>query len=348
MPITVKHEADIGGLAGLSALAGALSRSEQPRTPVAGRGGGGGGRIQAPVMLPGIPSYEDLPHQLQRQEIEGQQQQMMMRADLERQEAMRQEELEREEKLWVEEFTPQQKHEMTKNRNSRQAVLTQMQSGEIDSLTGMRMLRQLDSEYEAYSPQKRPRNSSDPQPYKPGRGPGEEWMDDWGNIKTRKPNGEIVTQVPFEKTQAGMQSKIQADRERAELEREQKREDRILTMHEKLKLLQIDRLGEHGEKLGTRFLEPDEIREKLAGIYQELDRDGPDPKPWWVKLREEGIDVYRIDKELPDSVGYAQAWLRHMRGKYGGYDGLPLYKQAAWEEMMRVYEEYKDRVKQEG
>lgn len=352
MPITVKHEADIGGLAGLSALAGALSRGEQPRMPAVGRGGGGGGR-QAPVMLPGIPSYEDLPHQLLKQRIGGQLQELQLRDQLSQQAKQREIEREREQQLWVEEFTPQQKHEMTKNRNSRQMVLSGMHSGEVDYPTGVRMLEQLDSEYEAYSPQKRPRNSSDPPEYPQGQGIGQSWVDEDGNRHTREPGGKDVVQVPFEKTKDGIQLKLQVDREKAELERQRKRDDAIQAMRSKLTLERMDVMGELGQKTGTRLMNLEEIKERLRVAYPELS-DGPESPtekgPWWERARKEGIDVYKVDKKLPPNVGYAQAWMRHMLQPppdgYGSYEGIPIYKRTAFAEASQIVAEYLEQVTQ--
>lgn len=281
---------------------------------------------------------------------EARQEDIRLRAELGQQGAEWEEERRREEEAWVWEFTPQQKHEMTKNRNSRQMVVTQMHTGEMDYPTGTGAIRQLDVEYASYTKQKRPRNSSDGPQFEQGREPGKLWPHPkYGGLYTTDPaTGMPKVIVRPDQMPQAIEAKQKFERERAELEREQKREDRILAMREKLELLQVDRLGEHGEKIGTGFLEPDKMEEKLTRIYRELDKGKPSPDPWWVKLRKEGIDVYKIDRELPDQIGYAQAWLRYMKGRYGGYDGIPLYKRAAWEEMSRIYEDHINKIGQEG
>lgn len=353
MPITVKHEADIGGLAGLSALVGALSRSEQPRIPVAGRGGGGGGRIQAPVMLPGIPSYEDLPHQLQRQEIAGQQQQMMMRADLERQEAMRQEELKREEESWVWEFTPQQKHEMTKNRNSAQMVTTGMHTGEIDHQLGMRQLEQLNIEYAAYTKQKRPRNSGDPPPCEPGKEPGKLWPHpEFGGLyRTSAKTGDV--EVVVRPDQMPQHQAIQV---------EAKRQTDISSFRQKIVGMTRKEMNEAGD-VTERPLDATERRDELEYAFPELkqERLAEEEQKWEQKVADsladkakqidrafkEGkikvggkhrvniagkqeaslddtvIPLEEADRDLPFHVGKAQATVRHLIKEYGKFQDIP-------------------------
>lgn len=276
------------------------------------------------------------------------QEELQMRADLERQEAMRQEAREQEEKLWVTEFSPQSRQRLAKLNNSDQMIDAQVANGELDFATGQRMKAENQQERKTIIPQKRPRNSGDPPEYPQGQGVGQSWLDEDGNRHTREPGGKDVVQVPFEKTKAGIELKLQAEKEKAELDRQQERDDAIQAMRSKIALEREDVIGELGTKTGTRYLSPEKIEERLRIAYPELGDAAPGPEPWWVKLRKEGVDVFKIDKELPDRIGYAQAYLRHMRQKYGGYEGIPLYKRAAFDEQIKIYGEYMSKTEGGG
>jgi hypothetical protein len=338
MPIVVKHEADMGAAAGLAALANALSKAKLPSMPTGGRGRGGGGGRATSGYRPGIPSYEDTPHQLEKLRGQQRMQELMLRADLAQQAEQREVEREREEQAWIWEFTPQQQFEMAKNRNRLQELELAHQHGEITFSDYSQGKQKLENEYNSYQKTKRPRTSSDPGPYQEGREPGKIWKGEDGNTYiTEQGTGNPKLLASFDKTPDGIALKAKLDAEKAEVERMKTLEDDYGSeVRELYKLKKKDALG------NELFLSPDEIEERSQRIlktYPELyQRKLQEELVTQVAERDAALNQEVIEREkrqaeiervpggedLPGAVREARALIHILKDKYKkGFKTMP-------------------------
>jgi len=196
---------------------------------------------------------------------------------------------------------------------------------------------------------------------KEGKGVGVEWLDEWGNVKTRETDGTIKTQVPYDKTQAGQAEKIQRERERdlakTRLDLEQLTVTDPMTGIESPRYSPIEIEAKlervypwYREQQVQRALEMDQAAREIQQMQQQA-QEQPAPQDqaavqdwltevqglgvgvteqeraalqnWPARAREQGIDVKEIDLDLPPQIGWAQAYLRHIKKKYGRLVDVP-------------------------
>ena len=103
-----------------------------------------------------------------------------------------------------------------------------------------------------------------------GKGIGQQWTDEMGNRVTRKPNGEIVTQVSWDKTPEATEKEIQFQaakeqvREQAELAKEIRQYMRELRKEE-IEVMSKDAKGK--PVVTYRKMTPTEIEESVRYVY---------------------------------------------------------------------------------
>jgi hypothetical protein len=205
MPITVKHGTDMGGLAALALLAGQLSGSAQRGLfPVPEMGGGGGGGGRAPRYDRSPPGSYGTMHDQPWHVAERMQASQMI-----------EEAAQAQRETWKYEYTEKQKMERARREEARRKLAANPDFTPQEKERYMK-LSQLEDLFDGPVPREKTDEELQMEQWaKEGKGIGQEWEDEWGNVKTRKPTGEIVTQTPFEKTRAGIEMKLQADREAA-------------------------------------------------------------------------------------------------------------------------------------
>jgi len=103
-----------------------------------------------------------------------------------------------------------------------------------------------------------------------GEGIGQQWTDEMGNRVTRKPNGEIVTQVSWDKTPEAKEKEIQFQaareqaREQADLAKEIRQYQRELRKEE----IEVVSKDDKGKTVVTyRRMNPAEVNEAVKSIY---------------------------------------------------------------------------------
>lgn len=125
-----------------------------------------------------------------------------------------QEEVEQTGKEWEAKYTAKQKADIARIQNGVQ----QAQSSGLFSPEEMTAVeRQAQIKIIGISPQIIPKTAQEKKMAewaKEGKGVGQEWVDEQGNVKTREPDGTIKTQTPYDKTRDGIQAKIQLEREK--------------------------------------------------------------------------------------------------------------------------------------
>ncbi len=184
-----------------------------------------------------------------------------------------------------------------------------------------------------------------------GKGIGMEWLDEWGNVKTREADGTIKTQVSYDKTQAGQEVKAQIGREKAQMEREKD----LAEMRMKLEELTVkDPLTDkespkyspavvdsklkrmyrwyHEEQI-QRMQEEQQAADGARAQAQEAAIQEDSENTMFTEAERMGLPVNDSDRSLGPQVGLAQAYLR----KYGEYENVPDDKKQAWLDAFKEY-----------
>lgn len=332
MPIKVKHEADLGGLAMLALMAGATqTRTPTPRISFSG-GGGGGGFIRG-LNRPEPKSYfqqrvesaqryregeiaaaREAQRMQQQAAIEGQLHAQRLAQAKDAELAMMQEQ--EEAAMWKYDFTQQQRQRLARNQNARQLIES---NPDIPSHEKAAQLLELDRDNAAIRPTRMPKTSEDQQQQawaEEGTPLGGRWIDpDTGSLMTRNPDGKLGQITPYKDTVVGIQAALQVKRE------EQLSETRLKLMDATTK----DAMGEERLRYGT--LEIEALLEKAYPWYRQqriqeaMEADDLQERikqtPWPQQMLDRGMDVQPEDISLPEVIGKAQAIVRTMRNEFG-------------------------------
>jgi len=191
------------------------------------------------------------------------------------------------------------------------------------------------------------------------KGIGMEWLDEWGNVKTREADGTIKTQVTFDKTQPGQEAKLQREREKDLAESrfklidateksdlgEPKRKYRDIEIQKILESMypwhrdqNIQREAQERQAAMEQIVEQQQV---IAQQEQEALQD------WPIRAKKSGIDVKEVDLDLPPQIGMAQAYIRTMNDRYGGFDGVPKDKRTAYLEAYGILRQAQGQMRQQ-
>lgn len=342
MPIEVRYGLD-GEAAGLAALAGALSRRGGgvglPAPPSPAIGGGGGG-VRSPGMMGttgplgsspprGQPTMEELLRQQTYAAVK--QAEFMLPVELER----KRQEAKIAANEWEAQYTGKQRAEIARIQNG---IEQARKSGLFDEKEMEQIERQAAAQIAGINPATIPKREEQKQLEAwatEGKGVGTEWVDEWGNVKTREADGTIKTQVSFDKTRDGIQIKLQAERE-AKLA-----ETRLKLLTESIPV--VDEIGKRTGEEKPRYspiqvesilekafpwyreqrIQQDvEATEQWAAIQQAIPQEQPVVQPeWWRTEHIQKLDVKPQDADLPPQVAEAQAFIRTVDNRYKS--GIP-------------------------
>lgn len=240
---------------------------------------------------------------------------------------------------WEYQYTAQQRQEIARFNNARQTIQSSRHfSPEEKSVA----LAQIDLQQSNIKPSMMPRDPSKPL-YPEGQGVGEAWVDQNGSVVGRKPDGSLQLIQRFDQGPEAHQLKMQAAREDKALELAAKREEKLLELRLKLATESIDQTGADGKVTGSRTRTPQEIDAIMESVTGERSNEQPgekQPAPWWSRPENKGMQVTEGDKQLPPQVGYAQAYVRQMNAKYGGFSGIPQDVRRAYLEAAKVLQQY--------
>ena len=372
MPITVKHDpggGDISGLAQLMAMAGAM-QAQAPQAPIAPVGPQrpswpGAARPASAASRYG-PSNAGKLTQIRAARAE-QERDIQANADMQKQaagddaakmalehgldEEIREQALadnitEMQEQARVDasqmeyKFDTEQRREFAKMNRARQFVIDNEQFSDADKASA---LRQIDLQQAQIQPSMMPRDPNAPQ-YPEGQGPQDSWVDpESGAIMGLDRSGNRRMLVPYDKTRKGIDEERQYEAAAADLELQAKRQDKLLDMRRDLMTEPIIE-GEGDDKtMRTRTPEEvDKIMQGVVGIAQPTQQAAQ--KPWWEDAEAGGMKVTESDRQLPDEVGFAQAFIRDMSGKPGGYDALTDDEKKAWDNAKGVLLRFRQQV----
>lgn len=364
MPIEVRHgEPDMGALIALATIMGQGQQRvpEIPRIQVAGvpiGGGGGGARSErvpwhqrawgGPVTRRAEPTPEE---QLQ---YEAEKMQLQEKAEAEG---------------WERKYSAKKRQDIAAIEKARQDLRGNPAFSEKEKIMGDRALiaQSLGIEKDVIPP------DPDKMRFAPGpngepRGIGDSWRDEFGNIKTRKPDGEEITQIKFPDTPEGIQQKHQQAMELELQKRQTKIEDlrraqEIKWMSEKVPIMQeagktwyggTIEAGQVGERprteteieaLSQRFFGPRPEQEAMGAMEQfqpqaEQGFIGLGKQSGEFAVPRELTEATRMmheagtlvpkpsDAELPYYVGMAMAFLRKMKSEAGKGKDISGYSKA--------------------
>lgn len=346
MPIEVRHgEPDMAALVALATIIGQGQQRvpEIPQITIGGiPTGGGGGRAGisheripwhrrawgGPVTRRAAPTPEE---QLQ---YEAEKMQLQERAEAEG---------------WERKYSAKARQDLARIEKSRQDLRKNPIFSEKEKIIGDRALimQEMGIEKDVLPP------DPDKMRFAPGpngepRGFGDTWRDEFGNIKTRKLDGEEITQVKFSDTPEGIQQKHQQTME-LELQKRQikiedlRRAQEIKWMSEKVPIMQeagktwyggtveASQIGERPrteaeiEALSQRFFGPRPGQEIMGAAEQRFIGLGKQSGEFAVPrelteatrmMHEAGTLVPKpSDAELPYYVGMAIAFLRKMESE---------------------------------
>lgn len=329
MPITVRHgPEDFAALAALAAVAGGRQGIPQlPRMPSisglggrGGGGGGGGGRGRPRTGAPRIPEMEISRGAAMRE---------AQRLELERM----QEEARLQQEGWKLEYTARDRAQIAKNNDAKRRLWANPRFSQEEKIIGDRAIT-LNSM--GITKSQIPPDPNEPQ-YRPGRAPGDEFQDQGGNWHIVQPDGSTKMTLRWDQGPEAAQAKVEADRELKEIE-----------VRAKLASESIDEKNKAGDVIGSRYRTEREVDERMEAIFglppermPPVDIEGeliggrqmpgpamqppiqPPTQPpesavprkliGWS--RSMGVRRTEADRDLPEFVGLARAFLREVRRK---------------------------------
>lgn len=332
MGIEVKHDLP-GGIVGIAAaMSGAAGRAERDLD-----------RARADSAL----------SQQLKQQRESQMRDIDARADLQRQAAddawartalqfgldqqireeefdrtlrMKQEDAKLQAQQWEYQYTAQQRQEIAKYNNARQTIQNSPNWSAEEKAVA---LKQIDLAQANIKPSMMPRDPSKPV-YPEGQGVGQIWKGDDGSLVSREPDGTIKLIQRWDQGPEAVKLNAEAERQKAELEAQAKREEELFGLRVKLATEAIEETGADG-LARKRYRTPGEVDAAMEAVTGER-------LPWWKRRENAGLQVADMDKDLPEQVGYAQAALRTMNAQYGR--NIPSEQRTAYAQLVSVLHQY--------
>ena len=361
MPIEVRHGAG-GGIAGLASLAAALSGGGGGRPTFSGGGGGGSMSIRGVSSLmprggigPGHSTDEQLMREQAYQQIKAAEFALPEELHRKREE----EKIKAEE--WNAQYTAKQKQMIATIQNGIEQARA---SGKFSAAEMEQVERMGAMEMMGINPTLTPKDENQKQMEAwaaEGKGVGMEWVDEWGNVKTREADGTIKGQVSYDKTRPGYEAKLQREREkdlatdRLKLMGEMVDTDGSGVKRSKYSSIQIEAMLEKAYPWYREQNIQAEAQERQAAMQQiaiEGEMQGrqrlqqQSNELVLEEARRAGAPLEDQDMDLPPQVAIAQSQVRAWQKRYGGYDGLPDDLKLAWREAKAIMEQYASEMNQ--
>ena len=253
---------------------------------------------------------------------------------------------------WEYQFTSQQRQEIARFNNARQAIAS---SDRFSDEEKQAALKAIDLQQAAVKPAMLPRDPSKPV-YPEGRGIGEMWRDDNGAIVSRTKDGELKLLQRFDQgpefNKQQFQAKQQEQEQLARVKQDEAayklqiaRESKMLDLRFKLATESVGETDAEGNVV-DRMRTPEEIEtilQRVMGGQQAPQQGQPaqdQPRPWYEPAEERGMTVTEADKRLPPAVGSAQAWIRQAVKTYGSPDKIPSHMQGGFREASAILRQY--------
>jgi len=365
MPITVKHDTgsgDLSGLVGLAALVGSLQH-KAPQAPTVTpmglpriSGGGGGSRGGG-----GMSSRDQFAMQAEKLKSARNQQMMQIDAQADRQkqsaddamkrvameagldEEMRGQEYDMEVKKMQEaakvdankleyRIGAEGRQELAKINRGRSAVAKALANGTITESDSAAMNRDLDRQAAGVEP--------DAMPADPNRidGVGQMQTGDSGFTYTIGPDGTPKLMQRWDQGPEAAKIKAQEAALQVEQTATSKREEKLLDIRMKLATESIvTGTGENKSVRNRTSEEVDGLMRTIFGLAQPAEQPVQEER-WWEKDSTKGMDIEEGDKEYPQMVGHAKAYVRTW-GK-NGPSKVPEDKKEAYFEAINILRQY--------
>jgi len=230
---------------------------------------------------------------------------------------------------WEARYTGRQRAEIARLNEGKQLIIRSPNFSEAEKVSASKMI---DMQIAGISPSSIPKDEQQKQMdawAAEGKGIGQEWVDEWGNVKTREADGTIKTQVPFEKTRDGIQVKLQAEREKYLGEQRLKLLSETIestdlagrtTKSLRYTPVKVEAMLERAfPEYREQQIRKDMERVAAQQVQQEVAQEAAGP--WWQQAQQQGLDVQQQDLDLPEEVAQAQAFIRTVNQRYPG--GVP-------------------------
>lgn len=235
-------------------------------------------------------------------------------------------------------YSAQQRQEIAKFNTARQAVTSSEQFTPEEKQIALRLI---DQQQANIKPSMMPRDPSKPI-YPDGQGPGQMWKEQDGSVVGRKPDGSLQLIQRWDQGPDAKKFESQAKLEEKKFELQARREEKLLDIRSKIASEQVDETGPDGKKKGSRYRTAQEIDQIMQGVMgggqQNAAQPGQSAQPqeWWQQPASKNLQITDADKNLPPIVGQAQAFIRTINAKYGGYAAVPPQFQAAYRESTEI------------
>ena len=338
MPVEVRYGPDVANVAALAALTQSLAAQRA----TAGGGGGGGQRRSAPRIgsLPAMPQSpipvgpawaQQLEQERLREQVNAQLDLQRFGLPLELEEKRQQAKLDVEN--WEAKYTAQQRTQIASDQNALRAAREsgQFSDGQLRAIEQMLHLK-----WAGLEPQLLPKTSQQAQIdawTRQGQAPGQQYIDEWGNVCVRELDGTPKVQVAFDKTQAGVQAALEA-----------KQRESWGRLRSQLAMQKLSRGGvgggeqlafETAEEIEARMMAIDpeyakakqeQAAEALAIQQEQAQQQAQlveqqariaETIPYWQRARAAGWRVEESDLTLPDVVQRAVIDIRAMVDRFG-------------------------------
>ena len=233
---------------------------------------------------------------------------------------------------WEYQYTAQQRQEIARFNNARQAINSSDQWSPDEKAAALKMI---DLQQSHIKPAMMPRDPSKPI-YPDGKGIGETWADQQGSIVSRDKDGQIKLIQRYDQGPEATKLKLQAEAEKKKFEAQEKREQKLLELRLKLATEDVVETGPDGTPK-RRARSPDEINAIIQTVMGGAQQQ---QTPWWENAGSKELKVMESDKQLPPQVGYAQSYVRTMNSRYGGLQGLPSEKKTAYLTAVDLLKQY--------
>ena len=322
MPIVVKHGEENGGAMALIAALAGMGQRPIPQMPqmhnlIGDLGGHGQGRIthsDIPSAYPGgMPLRYDMSPDEQLR-FQQQAKQMQFGMELEQKKA----EAKMEADQWQAKYTAKQRQEIASFNKARQDVMNNSRFSPQEKASA---IRAIDLQQANIQPSLMPRDPNQPK-FPDGQDIGQVWKDENGSVVTRDPDGKVRLVQRFDQSPEAAQLKVQAEQQKRVADLQVKQQMEVMKLRAKLASEDVQvGSGENATFRKRSQKEVDEIMQAAIGGGSQGQQQ--ENAPWWRRPENEGMRATVRERRMPDEVGYAHAYLRNLKSKYGSFDKVP-------------------------
>jgi hypothetical protein len=241
---------------------------------------------------------------------------------------------------WEYQYTAQQRQQIAKFNNARQAIQSSASFSPQEKLEATRLIdAQQAGITPAMVPSLRPRDPD-------GHDPGKMWTDEMGNVVGKDASGNPKLILRYDQSPKYQEMKLKAEQEKAEVAFQVKQQSEVFRARANLLSQKIDvyEKDENGvrKKTGSRFLTPAEINERLQLLSPQQDQPQSQPAQanWWETLEKQGVTVTENDRRLPPAIGATRVGLRELERKYGSIEEMPLGVRDTYMQHNKILENY--------